>query len=374
MPNTGSGPAVGTGSGPAAEAARATAVGRGTIPPMRDLSRLPKAHLHLHFTGAMRLETLVDLAQASHTRLPSSFIDGDPLHVPADHRGWFRFQRAYDTARQLVTAEETMRRIVMEAALDDAAEGSRRLEIQVDPTSYAPFVGGITPALEIILDAASQATILSGVEVAVVVAASRMRHPLDARTLARLASRYAGDAPGTVVGFGLSNDERAGRTGSWGPAFAIARRAGLASLPHGGELLGPEHVRDVVTALGPTRLGHGVRASEDPELLDAVVAAGISLEVCPASNVCLGVYRAADDVPLATLLEHGAQVALGADDPLLFQTRLTDQYEIARRLGLDDDALAELARGSIRASLASQSSKQTWLAEIDAWLVAPDPA
>ena len=80
---------------------------------MRDLSSLPKAHLHLHFTGAMRLETLVDLAQGSRTRLPSSFIDGDPFHVPADHRGWFRFQRAYDTARHLVTTEETMRRIVL---------------------------------------------------------------------------------------------------------------------------------------------------------------------------------------------------------------------------------------------------------------------
>ena len=258
---------------------------------MRDLSTLPKAHLHLHFTGSMRLDTLVDLAQGSRTRLPSSFIDGDPLRVPADHRGWFRFQRAYDTARHLVTSEETMRRIVVEAALDDASEGSRRLEIQVDPTSYAPFVGGITPALEIVLDAARQATVLSGVEVAVIVAASRIRHPLDARTLARLAVRYAGDEPGTVVGFGLSNDERAGETASWGPAFRIARRAGLASLPHGGELLGPAHVRDVVDALGPTRLGHGVRTSEDPALLDEVVARGISLEVCPASNVSLGVYH-----------------------------------------------------------------------------------
>ena len=257
-----------------------------------------------------------------------------------------------------------MRRIVVEAALDDAAEGSRRLEIQVDPTSYAPSVGGITPALEIILDAAARATELTGVEVAVIVAASRTRHPLDARTLARLAARYAGDGPGTVVGFGLSNDERAGLTRSWGPAFRIARRAGLASLPHGGELLGPAHVRDVVAELGPTR----VRASEDPALLDEVVAAGISLEVCPASNVSLGVYRRAADVPLALLLEHGAQVALGADDPLLFRSRLTDQYAIARSLGLDDAALADLARGSIRASLASPSSKRRWLAQVDAWL------
>ena len=341
---------------------------------MRDLATLPKAHLHLHFTGSMRLETLIELASSARTRLPSNFLDGDPLRVPADRRGWFRFQRAYDTARALVRTEEVMRRIVLEAALDDAAEGSRRLEIQVDPTSYAPFVGGITPALEIILDAAKQATTLSGVEVAVIVAASRMRHPLDARTLARLAVRYAGDQPGEVIGFGLSNDERAGQTSSWERAFAIACRGGLASMPHGGELLGPDHLREVVSCLGPTRLGHGVRAGEDPTLLDAIVASGISLEVCPASNVSLGVYHSPDDVPLRRLMSHGAQIALSADDPLLFQSRLVDQYEIARTLGCDDAELAELARGSIRACLASPTAKQTWLAEVDAWLAAPDQA
>ena len=339
-----------------------------TDPGQRDLAALPKAHLHLHFTGSMRLDTLTELASTSRSRLPPSLLDGDPLHVPADHRGWFRFQRAYDTARHLVDSKEVMRRLVLEAALDDAAEGSRRLEMQVDPTSYAPFVGGITPALEIILDAAAQATALTGIEVAIIVAASRIRHPLDARALARLAARHAGGGPGQVVGFGLSNDERAGETSAFAPAFAIARRAGLASLPHGGELLGPKHVRDVVAALRPRRLGHGVRASEDPALLDEIVAAGISLEVCPASNVCLGVYHRTGDVPLGALIEHGAQVALGADDPLLFSSRLTDQYEIARSQGLDDAALADLARSSIRASLASESSKRRWLAEVDDWL------
>ena len=130
-----------------------------TDPGQRDLAALPKAHLHLHFTGSMRLDTLTELASTSRSRLPPSLLDGDPLHVPADHRGWFRFQRAYDTARHLVDSEEVMRRLVLEAALDDAAEGSRRLEMQVDPTSYAPFVGGITPALEIILDALPHASL-----------------------------------------------------------------------------------------------------------------------------------------------------------------------------------------------------------------------
>src|SRR5690606_7961457 len=134
---------------------------------------------------------------------------------------------------------------------------------------------------------ARSASAATGTEVAVVVAASRTRHPLDARTLARLAARYAGEGPGEVVGFGLSNDERRGDTAEFAPAFAIARRAGLAAVPHGGELLGPAHVHDVVTHLQPDRLGHGVRASEDPRLLAQLVDRGTAFEVCPGSNVSL---------------------------------------------------------------------------------------
>lgn len=334
----------------------------------RDLSTLPKAHLHLHFTGAMRPQTLVDMAAEQDVRLPGHLLDVDPLKVPADGRGWFRFQRSYDAARHLVRSEAAMRRIVREAAEDDAAEGSVRLELQVDPTSYAPWVGGITPALEIVLDEAARAWEATGVEVAIIVAASRIRHPLDARTLARLAAQYAGEGPGRVVGFGLSNDERMGTTSAFSAAFRIARRAGLASLPHGGELLGPASVREVVAALGPRRLGHGVRTTEDPELLDRLIEARVAFEVCPTSNVHLGVYQDFGSVPLPTLMSHGATVALGADDPLLFHSRLLEQYAHARSaFGLSDRALADLARQSIDASLASESSKRAWYARIEDW-------
>ena len=320
----------------------------------------------------MRPSTLAELADAEGLRLPPALLDGVALRVPASERGWFRFQRLYDAARAVVRGEGAMRRIVREAAQDDAAEGSRRLEIQVDPTSYAPFVGGITPALEIVIDEAREASRATGVEVGVIVACSRTRHPLDARTLARLAVKHAGDGPGDVIGFGLSNDERRGDTSEWSGAFSIARRGGLASLPHGGELLGPDHVRDVLTHLGPTRLGHGVRLAEDLELLAKVVDAGIALEVAPASNVALGVYPTAAEVPLRTLADSGALIALSSDDPLLFVDRLVDQYVIAREdHGFDDDALAELARGSVRASLAGETAKRRWLGEIDAWLAAP---
>lgn len=335
----------------------------------REVQALPKAHLHLHFTGSMRLATVRELAERHGIRLPGALLDAWPPRLRGtDERGWFRFQRLYDAARACVRGEPDLRRVVREAAEDDAAEGSRWLELQIDPTSYAPFVGGVTPVLEIVLDEAGAVSRTGPTGVAVVVAASRMRHPFEARTLARLAARYAGDGPGTVVGFGLSNDERRGSTADFAPAFRIARRAGLALVPHGGELLGAQSVMETLEHLEPDRIGHGVRAVEDPQVLGAVADAGVVLEVCPGSNVALGVCTAPQEVPLRTILDAGITVALGADDPLLFGSRLTAQYAAARDLGLDDAALAALARGSITASRAPAACRVPALAAVDAWL------
>jgi len=331
---------------------------------------LPKAHLHLHFTGSMRLATVRDLAARHGLRLPDALTEDYPPRLSArDERGWFRFQRLYDAARACVRDEADLRRVVREAAQDDAAEGSRWLEIQVDPTSYAPHVGGITPALEIVLDEARLASQQGPTQVAVVVAASRIRHPLDARTLARLAARHAGEGPGSVVGFGLSNDERRGVTEEFAPAFGIARRAGLALVPHAGELLGPTAVETTLEAIEPDRIGHGVRSVEDPRVLDLVAEEGVALEVCPGSNVALGVYGRPEDVPLRAIVEHGIPVALGADDPLLFGSRLAAQYDLARdALAFTDEELAELARGSLRASRAPEDVRKAALEGVDAWL------
>jgi adenosine deaminase len=342
----------------------------------RAVQDLPKAHLHLHFTGSMRVDTVRELAANHGIRLPEALVTGYPpkLARATDERGWFRFQRLYDAARACVRGEADMRRIVREAAHDDAAEGSRWLEIQVDPTSYAPFVGGITPALEIVLDEARAVSSEGRIGVAVVVAASRMRHPLEARTLARLAARYAGDNAGDVVGFGLSNDERRGVIAEFGPAFAIARRAGLSLVPHGGELLGAQAVMETLEHLGPDRIGHGVRSVEDPAVLDAVAQSGATLEVCPGSNVALGVYGTATEVPLRRIVEAGIPVALGADDPLLFGNRLAAQYAAARELGFDDTELAALARDSLRGSRAPERVRAAALEDVDTWLTEPSRA
>ncbi len=222
----------------------------------------------------------------------------------ADEKGWFRFQRLYDVARSVLRTEDDVRRLVLEAAEDDVHDGGRWLEIQVDPSGYAARFGGITAFTDLVLDCVRDASERTGLGIAVVIAANRTRHPLDARTLARLAAQYAGRG---VVGFGLSNDERRGVTSEFAPAFAIAERAGLLLAPHGGELLGPASVLDCLDHLHAGRLGHGVRSVEDPALLDRIVASGVALEVCPVSNVALGVYPDLTSVPLPQLLWRPAR-------------------------------------------------------------------
>ena len=241
-----------------------------------------------------------------------------------------------------------MRRIVREAAEDDAAEGSRWLEIQVDPTSYAPFVGGITPALEIVLDEARAVSAEGRIGVAVVVAASRMRHPLEARTLARLAARYAGDDAGDVVGFGLSNDERRGvdrrlraglrhRPPRRSRARAARRRAARRPGGHG-------------DARAPRPRPHrprGALASRTPRCSTPSPRPASPSRSAPAATSPSASTPRRDEVPLRRIVEAGIPVALGADDPLLFGNRLAAQYAAARDLGFDDAELAALARGSL---------------------------
>jgi adenosine deaminase len=335
----------------------------------RPLAALPKAHLHLHFTGSMRHGTLVDLADQHGIHLPEALVSEWPPQLSAaDERGWFRFQRLYDTARSVVRAESDVRRLLLEAAQDERADGSRWLEIQVDPSGYAGRLGGLTPTLEMVLDGAGAAAAATGVGIGVIVAANRTKHPLEARTLARLAAAYADRG---VIGFGLSNDERRGLTAEFIPAFRIARRAGLRSVPHGGELAGPASVRACLDDLHADRIGHGVAAARDPGLLARLAAAGTTLEVCPSSNVALGVAATPADVPLRQLYEAGVPIALGADDPLLFGPRLTPQYEITRIVHeLTDAQLAELARMSVTSSAAPPELRAEMLAGIDAWLAA----
>jgi adenosine deaminase len=312
---------------------------------MRDLRALPKAHLHLHLAGAMQPGTLRELG--GWYRVPVPEHDGRGV------RDWDEFQQLYDAARDVIRTPADIARVLIEAAAADAADGCGWLELQVDPTSYAPVIGGLRETLEAVLVAAAAAPIPVGV----VVASSWTRTPEHAEELARLAASYAGDG---VVGFGLSNDERRGAVAGFATAFRIAADAGLLATPHAGFY--------TPASLGAARIGHGTSAARDPAVMALLAERRVALEVCPTSYPPFGVH-ALDAVPVLPLLDAGVPVTLASDDPLLFGVGLAGQYGIARaRLGLTDAQLAAVAVHGIEASAAPHPVRAGLLAGVDRWL------
>lgn len=328
------------------------------------LVSLPKAHLHLHLTGGMRHTTLVELADRHGVHLPERLVE--PAVDDWRLLGWPRFQRLYDLARGVLRTPDDINRLVREIAEDEEAAGSRWCELQVTPTGYAARLGDVVTAMEVFSDAVADAQRRSGVGIRLVVAANRTRPAWEAEQLARLAVRFADRG---VVGFGLSNDERVGLVEDFGKAFRIVREHGLIAVPHAGELLGAASVRRTLEELQPRRIGHGVRAAEDPEVMAALADANVACEVCPASNVALGVFAGHASVPLRLLEEADVPVVLAADDPLLFGAGLIDQYAAARDAhGYAAPELARLARTSVEHSAMSPADKARLSNDIDDWL------
>ena len=325
----------------------------------------------------MRPRTLADLARRNGERLPAELSAltcrvGSPpttyhgvMPTEADVRGFARFDAFYVAAKRQVRGVDDLVRLVGELAADEAAAGSRWVEVTANPSFYHGRLGSDEEVLETLLDAGRRAQRATGVGVGWVVSADR-RFPDRATSLAELAVRYAGHG---VVGFGLANDEAANTTIAFGPAFDIARDGGLLSVPHAGELTDATDIVGAVDRLGADRIGHGIRAITDNRVLEHLVDRQVCLEVCPASNVALGAIGHLAQHPLPQLRAAGCAVTLAADDPLLFGSGLADQYLIARRVfGLDDAELAEIARCGIRAAGCPPDLRAELLADVDAWL------
>lgn len=319
---------------------------------MRDLRALPKANLHLHLTGSMRPATLADLAVRYGIPVPPQLTGPGPHPWPA-------FQERYDAARAAVRTAADIQRVVTEAIEDNLADGCGWLELQFDPTSYAGALGSLEAVVETVLGA------VAGAPAGVLVSSSWARSGEHATRVASVAARYAGQG---VVGFGLSNDERAGVVDDFVPAFRITAAAGLLGAPHAGFYEAAWHVRECVETLGAQRIGHGLTAAADPAVVAMLAARSVAMEICPTSYPPFGVADLAT-LPLRELLDAGVPVTLGSDDPLLFGANVTDQYRIARdTIGLTDPELAAIARHSITSSAAPPDVCRPLHHAIDNWL------
>ncbi len=322
----------------------------------RDLRALPKAHLHLHLEGAMRMATLRERA-AHH---------GVPLPPVGSYTSFTEFAALYEAACAVLRTHDDLRRLVREVVEDAAASGVVWMEVAVRPTLHRGKFGGDADVLETILEEARSAGRDHGIGVGALVTVDRTQPLAIAFEEAELAAAYAGSG---VVGFGLANDEVGHPPEAFAEPFGIARDAGLLSCPHAGELEGPASVWGALDALAADRIQHGVRSVEDPRLVGRLADDGVCLDVCPTSNVCLKVVPAIEEHPLPALLDAGVRCSLNGDDPLFFEASLVDEYQLCRdRLGLSDEQLAFIARCSIDGSGAPEAIKREARAGIDAWL------
>lgn len=314
---------------------------------------LPKAHLHVHLEAAMREATLRQWCAEDG-------IEAPPLVEYADFTA---FLGAYGLLIDLLHTPERVGRLLDEVVADAAAQGVVALEFASIPEKAVAF-GSAEEALEFILPAAADAGRRHGVWTGSIVSIDRGAGPGHALEAARLAARFADRG---VVAVGLVADERGNPVADAAEAFAIARDAGLGVVPHAGELAGPDEVRTAIE-LGVDRIQHGVRAVEDPRVLELLAERGTCLDVCPTSNVVLDVYPSLEEHPLPRLLEAGVRCSLGADDPLLFGMDVVDEYVAAHeRMGVSVARLVGVARASIEASFAPDDVKRDALARIEAW-------
>ncbi|MEH6622103.1 MAG: adenosine deaminase [Dietzia maris] len=314
---------------------------------------LPKAHLHVHLEAAMREATLRQWCAEDG-------IEAPPLVEYADFTA---FLGAYGLLIDLLHTPERVGRLLDEVVADAAAQGVVALEFASIPEKAVAF-GSAEEALEFILPAAADAGRRHGVWTGSIVSIDRGAGPGHALEAARLAARFADRG---VVAVGLVADERGNPVADAAGAFAIARDAGLGVVPHAGELAGPDEVRSAIE-LGVDRIQHGVRAVEDPRVLELLAERGTCLDVCPTSNVVLDVYPSLEEHPLPRLLEAGVRCSLGADDPLLFGVDVVDEYVAAHeRMGVSVARLVGVARASIEASFAPDDVKRDALARIEAW-------
>lgn len=191
-----------------------------------------------------------------------------------------------------------------------------------------------------------------------------MRH-FGAETAVDVARFAASNPHPLVTGFGMGGDERMGSHADFAPAFDIARDAGLGITTHAGEVVGAESVTDALDHVRPTRIGHGVRAIEDPAVMQRLADEEVVLEVCPGSNISLSVYNRMEDHPFAALRNAGVQVTINSDDPPFFATNLGDEYQTVHSVfGLSEAELKETTRTALECAFVDEETRAALIAKL----------
>jgi aminodeoxyfutalosine deaminase len=294
----------------------------------------PKIELHVHLEGTIRPETLFAIAKRNGHALPVASVE--ELRGLYEFRDLAHFVEIFKVTADALHTAEDFRQITVEYAEEAASHGAVYLE--------AIFSLGLWRGLDSdviftgVCDGADEARERLGVEVRLTPDIARIYSLDEAFHVVRYAAKYRERG---VVGVGLGGDEAPYPPEPYAPAFDLARSEGLGSVPHAGEHAGPASIRGALDALHADRIRHGIRAVDDSELVAELAERRIVLDVCPVSNVCTRAVPSLAEHPLRQLVQAGVLCSISTDDPAMFATDLTNEYEAAARLGLAPRAAYE---------------------------------
>jgi adenosine deaminase len=307
---------------------------------------LPKAELHVHLEGTATPDLVRRIAARNGLEVPEGVFAAPDRFA---WRDFLDFLNTYNLVSSVIRTGEDYRDITYEYLAGCAHDGAIYVELTAS-IDHARLAG--------LSDAEHWQGIATGIDEA------RRDHGIEARILSVAVRNYgveraievaeltAARPHPYVVGFSLAGDEAGYPPEPYAAAYRIAADAGLGCTVHAGEWAGAESVRGALE-LPVTRISHGVRAIEDPGLVRELARRKITLEVCPTSNVVLGVFGTYEEHPFLALRAAGIPLTLGSDDPPYFGASVGGEYAVARdRFGLDDSELVAITRTAVEASFA----------------------
>jgi len=303
----------------------------------------PKIELHVHLEGTVRAATLLEIARRNDVALPADSVQG--LAGLYEFTDFAAFIKVWMLTTSALRTAADFRQVVVDYAAEAARHGAVYIEGIFSPSEPAARGAAFDEVFTGYCDGAAEARELHGVHVRLTPDVTRGMPLGVAEQTASYAVRYADRG---IAGLGLGGSEAEYAPEPYARAFDIARAGGLGSVPHAGEVAGPESVRGALDVLHADRLRHGIRAIEDPGLVRELAARGTVLDVCPISNVRTRAVASLADHPLPALVAGGVACSVSTDDPAMFGTDLSTDYAAAMELGVSPaDCYAAGVRGAL---------------------------
>ena len=327
-----------------------------------DIRTLPKVELHVHLNGSISERTASVLAK-KYGADPDEALLLNGGRYPARHTDFGGFLEVYMAANSFVRTPEDLEFVAAEFARGQTAQNVIYSEVIF--TAMIIARNGMDP--KEMWAAVNRGFTAAGPGIRIGLIIDAIRHFGRAEADATLALVEEADAP--IVGLCLTGIEGTVPIEDFRPFREAARRIGLGFTTHAGEMGPPESMTASLDVLETERIGHGVAAIYDQALLDRLVRDQVPLEVCPSSNVNIGLFPSLEAHPMTAFWNAGVNMTISSDDPPFFGTTLVDELRhIVRIAGLTRDDLAELQRRAVRAAFATPETKADLLAQIDAWL------